>query len=150
MATKEEVCSALQLMENNNPMAIYEDLKKNKSGEMGVLKYLAHQEGVVKSKDISNYMGVSSARMAILLKKLEAKDLVEKSKYEGDGRLTLVGLTPKGKKKIAEIQEKMYALAETMVDEVGIEDLEKIFKFFQKVREVANNQSKEIMEDNHV
>lgn len=133
MAKPEEIEKILSLFEIFKPNHCFEEIQKTDMGMFAVLKYLREQKKPVKSKEISDGMQVSSARMAILLKKLEAKNLIEKSHSQKDKRITLVELTEEGFLIDEKIRSHIYQMAEQMIDEIGIEELEKTFINLQKI-----------------
>ncbi len=133
MAKPEEIEKALSLFETYKPSHCFEEMQKTDMGMFAVLKYLNEQEEPVKSKDISDDMRVSSARMAILLKKLEAKNLIKKSPSQKDKRITLVELTEQGFSIEQKIKNHVYQMVEHIVDEIGVEELEQTFINLQKM-----------------
>ena len=58
-------------------------------GERAILAFL-EQKNEVNAGDISSFLNVSTARIAVLLKNLEKKDLIKKSSSQTDKRKTIV------------------------------------------------------------
>ncbi|MFI3325207.1 MAG: MarR family winged helix-turn-helix transcriptional regulator [Clostridia bacterium] len=136
MANKEEIDIILDLLHENRPTQSYENLIQNEMGIMGVIKFLHDSEGEVKSKDISDYLKISSARMAVLLKKLEIKELIEKSNSAIDARITVVKLSAKGKMLANSTKLTLKKSAEQLIDEFGMEYLVKLLNDMKKFKNI--------------
>ena len=74
------------------------------------------------SKDICLESGLSSARVAVLLKKMEAKDLIKKSDSKDDGSFTIIRLTSNGRKEIEKMRNESLKRANKVIEKVGIEE----------------------------
>ena len=147
MATEAEIQKAMDLFHTNNPNRIFEQIRKVDVGMVAVLKYLNQNKNGIKSKDISDYMKVSSARMAILLKKMESKNLIEKSTSKEDCRVTIVKLTEYGEEIVKQVRIHMEGIAEKIVDELGIEELERIFEGLNKIKKLMKDNTIDILKD---
>lgn len=84
-------------------------------------------------KDICHESGLSSARVAVLLKKMEAKDLIRKSDSKDDGRFTIIRLTSNGKKEIERMQNESLKRANKVIEKVGIEDIKEFMRISKKI-----------------
>lgn len=103
-----------------------ENYPKDTNGIMGtlaVIKYLYHIETKVTSKQISDELNVSSARMTILLKKLEKDNIIVKEKSEEDARAINIKLTKHGLNKAEEFTNSMNTCIEKLLDTFGLEEL---------------------------
>ena len=61
-----------------------------------VLMHLSHFNEPVSQKQIAEKFGISSAAIAVTVKKLEAKGLIQKIPDKKDGRYNCISLTEKG------------------------------------------------------
>lgn len=95
MATSSEIEIILELMHSCKSKKLLKDIEMTEDGSLAVIKYL-YENNNVKSKDISDFMGISSARMVVILKKLEKKELITKETSLYDSRVINVNLTKKG------------------------------------------------------
>lgn len=93
-----EVIKIIQQFKETYPKDFFKILDKNACGICFVLNYLSSHNEECYSKDICLESGLSSARVAVLLKKMEAKDLIKKSDSVDDGRFTIIRLTSNGRK----------------------------------------------------
>lgn len=146
MATKEEIIYVMELLYKNRPKKIIDEMKNQEIGSIAVIKYLYKAEDKVKSIDISRFLEISSARMTIILKKLENKNLIEKIDSSSDGRAKYIQLTEKGFKFADKIKKDMQIVAGKIVDEFGLEEFEKTMNNLNKLDKILA-ENKPNMED---
>ena len=80
-------------------------INESMQGEHFVLQFISFHKGYVLPSEISNEMGISSARIAATLNGLERKGLITRQIDISDRRRILVDLTPEGKS-LAEAHHK--------------------------------------------
>lgn len=103
-------------------------------GELFVLNHLSeHEAEVVHSRDISNAMQVSTARMAALLKSMEEKELVTRRDDPRDNRQTIVCITEQGKESMREAQRRMLEGTARMLEAIGAEDAENYVRIQRRI-----------------
>lgn len=68
-------------------------------GEVFILNYLIASKGPVFPKQISDIMGISSARVSVVLNNLEQKGEIKRISDNLDKRRTVIAITEKGKEK---------------------------------------------------
>lgn len=98
---------ARQLAEINKRMlkiSEYRKMTDTNRGEGVLLGYLARHDQQATPAELSGALGVSTARIAALLNKMERKRLVERQRHP-DHRTTVVRLLPDGKKLNQEQEE---------------------------------------------
>lgn len=123
-------------------------------GENMALGFIKSEGGSTYPKEIELAMGISSARVAAIIKKLEQRNLVIRTDDKIDRRKTLVTLTEQGEEVALETEKKiMYALSK-MFDYLGEEDsenfvriIDKLIKNLPKVSKDCEEKFKE-MDDN--
>lgn len=92
---------ARQLAEiNKNMVKISEYVKMTDAsrGEGVLLSYLVHHDHEATPAQLSEALGVSTARIAALLNKMERKQLVARQKHPHNNRNTIVKLLPGGER----------------------------------------------------
>ena len=94
-------------------------MDETKAGIGAVLRLLNDARETVTAGRISEILGVSTARVAVLLKKMEAKGLITKERDSADARITVVRLTELGGDKIAQMHSEMYRQIGHIIDVVG-------------------------------
>ncbi len=147
MAEKKDILFALELFHENRPQHIFDEMKNNDMGSFAVIKYIHEVGREVNSAEICKHLKISSARMAVLIKKLEAKNLVVKINSENDSRSKIIVLSEKGRKTATHMQEQMYKSAEKVVDEFGIEALIDLFNNLNKLKMILKANEPTMMED---
>ncbi len=149
MASREDVERAMNLMNKNRPEKTFRGIDNHDMGLFAVMKFLQQATEEVHSKDISQALQISSARMAILLKKLEARAFIKKTNSKTDARVVIVSLEEQGWQFIKSSEEKFYALTEKILDEIGIEEIERSFITLNKIKEIVHENMSNCEEGEH-
>ena len=123
MATREQIETLLEQLEKAPPSEHFQNIDRNTAGIRAILKYLSETDETVTAGMISGHIRVSTARVAVLLKKMETKGLIEREKDPGDGRIVVVKLSEHGKQTAEMLRENMYNHIGEMIDKVGMERL---------------------------
>lgn len=111
----------------------HKSINDSVEGENKVLRFINSEGGSTYPKEIELAMGISSARVAAIIKKLEERELLIRTCDKVDRRKTLLTLTEQGKKAAHEIETKiMYALGQ-MVDSLGDEESENFIRILDKL-----------------
>lgn len=106
-------------------------------GEMFILHFLSHQEGDVLPSEISAAMNASTARVAMALKSLEGKGLIERRNDVSDRRKVKVSLTKHGKKVIFKQHEEMVKKMERILVELGEPDAREYLRIIGRMTEIS-------------
>lgn len=85
----------------------YRELIDANQGEGVLLSYLTRHKDEATPAQLSQALDVSTARIAVLLNKMERKKLVVRQKHPDNNRNTIVKLLPDGKK-LHEAQEDVF------------------------------------------
>ncbi len=149
MAKKEDVYYALELFHNNRPQKIFDEMNKSEVGLFAVLKCIHESEQELTSADICKSLSFSSARMAVLIKKLEAKGIVTKTNSTQDSRSKILKLSQKGNELAQKLKEHMYNTMDKVVEEFGIDELNDMFKKLSKLREILDENMPTGMEEHN-
>lgn len=135
MANRETVEMMLVKMERSNPVDFFKSVNDLQMGIGAVLQILQKSQRVVTAGQISEEMGVSTARVAVLLKKMVAKGLITKEKGIMDGRVTIVKLTESGEKTASKMRQEIWRQVENIIDSIGEE---RVLEFIQIADEIRN------------
>ncbi len=146
MANKEEVYEALDLFFKHRQERAIEEMSRQNMGAVAVVMYL-FEKGEAKSIEISKKIGISSARMAVLLKKLEAKGMILKTHSKIDARAITIKLSQKGEKFANGFKEELFCSMEKVVDEIGIDEIKKIVDGLNRISEILSSNKPRQMED---
>lgn len=104
-------------------------------GMMFVLGYL-DKNGSCNVKEIGDSLNVSSARMAVILNKLEDKGFVRRYKSEKDKRVTLVELLDNGKNMISKVEEGLLKRFRIIEANLGEAEFHNFMMTLDKIAEI--------------
>ena len=105
-------------------------------GENLTLLFLLSNEGI-NSKGISEFSGVSTARMAKILNKLEEKGFLRREESKEDKRCVNVYITDKGREYItAQIAESIEMQKHTL-EAIGEKDTNEYIRINQKILDIT-------------
>lgn len=121
MATKEQIETLLEQLKKAPPSEHFQNIDKNSAGIRAILVYLDETEDKITPGKISEHMKVSTARVAVLLKKMVAKGFIEKENDSTDGRIVVVKLSEHGKQTAVKLKDNLYSHIGEMIDRVGME-----------------------------
>lgn len=123
MATREQVEMLLAEFRKSKPSEWFQNIDKSSAGERAILQILYNAKTTVTAGNISRKMQVSTARVAVLLRKMSEKGIVEKSGDPNDARVVVVNLTEKGKTKAREMHDCVFSQVGMMIDKVGMDKM---------------------------
>ena len=140
MATKEQIETLLEQLSKAPPSEHFQNFDQNTVGIRAILKYLSETYEKVTAGKISENIKVSSARVAVLLKKMEAKGLIKKEQDPADGRIVIVELTEHGIQTAILIKENLYDHLGKMIDKVGMERMLEFAAISYEIHSVMQEQ----------
>ena len=123
MATGEQIEALLEQLEKAPPSEHFQHIDKNTVGIRAILKYLSETNEKITAGKISEHLKVSTARVAVLLKKMETKKLIEKEQDPDDGRIVIVKLSDYGKQTAIAARKEVYRSIGEMIDKVGMDKM---------------------------
>ena len=109
------------------------NINEGMRGEGFVLHYIIRRGGGVLPSEISNFMGISSARAAAALNNLERKGFITRQIDPADRRRILVDLTPKGQAFAHDKQEHMLHHTVQMLTRLGEQDATELVRILERV-----------------
>lgn len=131
---KEQIDTLLKKMVEAKPFELFNQIDETNKGMGFILGFLYKTKGDVYSIDIANALDVSTARIAVLLKKLEASELIIKSKCLSDARKIKVSLTEKGILKTEEAIEFLYSYFDKILSVVTIDEFNEFIRISEKIQ----------------
>jgi DNA-binding MarR family transcriptional regulator len=102
-------------------------------GEHMMLAYLSHHDGIGIPSEISNELGISTARIAATLNSLEAKGLLTRRIDELDRRRILVELTPLGREQTSNHEKHITGVVVHMLEDLGEHDAVEFLRILKKL-----------------
>lgn len=137
MAHADEIQKIIRRMESIQLDKVFKTLNEAAVGISATLRILYEHGGSITSGRLCDLLGVSSARVAVLLKTMAAKGLITKEKDVLDARITVVTLTPFGEEATRKMREAMYQQINRIIDHVGFERLEQFFAISKEIAKVV-------------
>ena len=138
MDTTELAQEYLVLMQKIVSNAPFNQVQEYSRGEMMVLRYLELKEGEDASEpvtpgDMSQALGLTTARIANVLKSLERKGLVERVHDTEDRRRVFVTLTDAGREFTRRKTEQVVSGAEEFILHMGEEDAPELIRLLGRM-----------------
>ncbi len=138
MDESERAKSYLKKLFKSSPKKFIEKMDGKSRGTFVLLKALAESEKEVHAGDISKAFKVSTARVAIILKKLVKRGFIVTTSAEKDRRKVIVSITDLGRKEVEKGNNEMIELIEFLICEVGEEDMNEFLRIFTKINKVLD------------
>ncbi|KRM72087.1 MarR family winged helix-turn-helix transcriptional regulator [Lacticaseibacillus brantae] len=124
-----------------NRVSSARDFSENALGVDYVLfQYLDQHENVTPS-DLSQALHVTTARMTVILRRLEKANMITRSAHPTDLRKFIIALTPTGRKKLKDQETKQLTYLTDLMAYLGEEDAEAYIRIVSKLAK-RRNQSK--------
>lgn len=108
-------------------------------GEMLILGYLYDKDTPVQPGELSGIMEATSARVAAVLRRLEAKGQIERSLDETDRRRVLVRITEAGKRLVADRRREVYDYFDVILKRLGEDDVNEGMRILERITEIAES-----------
>lgn len=107
-------------------------------GEPFVMQYLAFHKGTALPSEISQFMNISSARIAVALNNLEKKGLITRRIDIHDRRRILVDMTPKGKMQVEKQKKLMLENFTRLISLLGEQDAKEYVRITGRLSELVS------------
>lgn len=111
----------------------HKQISDSMHGERVMLYFISKNEGKVIPSEISNEMGITSARVAAALNGLEGKGLIIRKIDGDDRRRILIELTEAGRAKVQEETQEMIKRTAGMLEYLGEEDAQHFIRIMKKL-----------------
>ena len=138
MATTAQIERMLAELEGIHPVAFFRRMDETQAGIGAVLRLLHTSEEEITAGKISEVLNISTARVAVLIRKMAAKGLITKARSSADARVTMVGLTELGVRTVEEMRREMYRQMGLVIDAVGEERLREFLEIAAEIRAAVN------------
>lgn len=144
MDKKERADMYLKELSKCKPNHVFERFDSMEKGIRFILLYLYEHNDDIIAGDLAFNLKVSTARIAVLLKKMEKKNLVIRYPSSQDGRKTVVKLTDLGRKTVENTKKGAIDKMERLIEEIGEEDIQDFIRISLKIREFMEREEKRI------
>lgn len=140
MPDREETERLLELLRQSRPKKMFDHFERTDAGLMCVLKYLIKADRPVSAGEISCHMNVSTARVAVLIKKLEERELVEKTSDPSDARKTMLKISENGIKRIEEHRNNFIEFFSSVIDRIGEEKFTQFIELSEELKKAIEEE----------
>lgn len=137
MATSEQIELTLKALQAARPKALFCTMDSNQVGIGAVLHLVYESDGTVTAGKIADFMGVSTARVAVLLRKMAAQGLIIKESDAKDARVTVVRLSEQGCERVKAMRANLYAHIGMIIDKVGMSRMQEFITISQEIRDAV-------------
>lgn len=134
MATQEQITQIAGIFRRLRPAPFLKEINEANAGIGAVMGLLDEAGDGITAGQIAARAGVSTARVAVLLKKMTAKGLILRERDPSDARVTIVRLSDQGRQVADSMREHMFRKVGEVIDQVGYE---RVLEFFAIVQEIA-------------
>ena len=101
-----------------------------------VLSYLADHPGT-HPRELSREMGVSTARVAAMLRHLEEHGMISRQADASDSRQVLVSITPAGLHEIQEKWAKAVQVVAAILEQLGPDDAQTLLRLQKRIIQIV-------------
>jgi len=133
----EEMMNKFAASHHHSPINRFQRFSR---GETLALNYLAKKETPITAGDFCNVMQASSARVAALIKTLEEKGLVERSRSARDRRQVMVSITEEGRELISNRRQEMIGQLAEVFRQMGPEDTKEFIRLSEKFMQIMSGE----------
>lgn len=137
MATQEQVAQIAEMLFRTHPVPFFQKVNESQAGIRAVMGYLSEADTDVTAGDIAAFMGVSTARVAVLLKKMAAKGLIVRERSPADARVTIVRLTECGTQTAQRMKDSMCRKISEVIDQIGMDRLVMFLEIAGEIAKIA-------------
>lgn len=140
MTTPEEAALLIKRLKETNPAVLFKELDDINAGIRCVLKTLDMAGEPVSAGYISEAMQVSSARVAVLLKKMTERELIVRESSPDDARKAMISLSEKGRERVAEVKANLLSFFAAVIDRVGTEKFEQFIDISYDIKKAVEEE----------
>ncbi len=134
MDHRKEIIDLLREIYTCSPRKFFRQIDGSQQGINFVLAFLVKADGKVTPGDIAKGLNVSTARIAVILNKMEKNNLIIRHTSTEDARQIEVEITPEGITRAAEIRKQILKKIDILLDKVGYEELREFILISQKIK----------------
>lgn len=139
MDYKDLALEFMEVMNQTRRINVPKQIDDSMRGEHFALYYISEHEGNVSPSDISDEMGITSARVAAALNSLEKKGLISRRIDADDRRRILIDLTDSGKEQVKKHYQMILNKTIDMLRYLGEEEAKNYIRIMKKMAKFSQN-----------
>lgn len=136
MATQQEIEQIAEKLHKTRPAHFLKRADEYQAGIGAVMRFLHESEVTVTAGMIADFMNVSTARVAVLLKKMTAKGLIVRESNPEDARVAIVRLSEYGEWASRVMQEEMFQKIGEAIDRVGMKRMLEFLSVANEIKDI--------------
>lgn len=144
MISREETAALLKRMAQSRPKKLFHRFDDTNAGIGCVVRYLSDAGRPVSAGEISQFMNVSTARVAVLLRKMDEKGLIVRNADPDDARKTMISLSEKCMKNVEEHKGYFLDFFSSVIERMGRERFEQFIELSEELRDAFEAESQNI------
>ena len=108
-------------------------------GEMFILNFLINCQTDALPSELATAMNTSTARIAVALKSLESKELIQRRIDKDDRRKVIVSITEEGKRIVLSERQEMRDRMVRILTELGEEDTREYIRIVERITKISDS-----------
>lgn len=137
LLTTEETEKLIEKYKESRPKKIMERFDREDAGIMYVMKILVKAGKPMSAGELSEAMKVSTARVAVLIKKLEQNNLIVRSSDPSDARKTLVDVSDYGRSEYEKGKETFMKFCSAVIERAGVERFKEFIEISNEINDAV-------------
>lgn len=137
MATQEQINDIIRRMEEARPRELLRQMDGTNAGITCVLRFLSKAGRPVSAGEISASAHVSSARVSVLLRKMEERRLIARAPDPRDARRSRITLSPEGEAALERMRHTFIDMMRGVVERVGYECMNEFIALSARINEAV-------------
>ncbi len=141
MARREDVEMIIKRLDECKPDFFFKICDGSSVGIDCMLRLLYEAGRDVSSGEITEKMGVSTARVAVLVRKAVARGLVERNVDPVDARRTCIRLTDVGAAAVRRTMTEVEDVVGKIIDSLGLDEIERFVETSRRIKEIVTEKA---------
>ena len=137
MLTPEETSAIMDRLFASRPKNLLRNMDDTRAGIGCLMNLLCQTDVPMSAGELSDAMQVSTARIAVLLKKVDAKGLIVRQASPTDARKVMISASEKGRERHAQIFGEMLSFMARVIERCGKDDFEQFIVLSERLRDAA-------------
>lgn len=139
MSIKKKTLEIIKKIEKYNMFNLFGQMDKINQGFNFLLVYLYEKQKDLSAGELAKALKVSTARIAVLIRKLLSRKFITKYSNPGDARITMVSLTEAGSKYALKEKEDTIMKMAKIIEKVGIDEFEEFLNTALKMKDAIKS-----------
>lgn len=147
MADRNYVISVMERLHEKPSDDVLKKFNNDNAGISCMLKYLSDVDRPVSAGEISGFMRVSTARVSVLLRKMQEKNFIVRENSSEDARRLMISLSENGRAECHRRREEMIVTFSRIIDEVGKDRMEEFISVSHRIKSIVSEEMKRLNTD---